>query len=459
MGKMFGTNGIRGIVNEDMNAALALQIGKAVGKEFPGRVAVGTDTRLSADMLTAAVASGLMSVGCDVDLLGMLPTPAIQYYVKSHQDISAAVIVTASHNPPEFNGLKVIAGDGTEASKDAENAIEDLYGTEIEAVPWDAVGKTREVPGAAEEYVDAILSRADVKAIQDAKLPVVIDCANGASCFTSPLLLRKLGVRAVMLNASPDGTFPGHPSEPTADNLKDLCRMVPEVKADLGIAHDGDADRCVFVDGSGNYVPGDKTLAVLSKSMCQRKEGSVVVTPVATSSVIEDAVASVGGRVIRTAVGSPVVARKMMEVGGVMGGEENGGLIFPDNQYCRDGAMAIVRMLECIIRNGPLSGQVASLPTYYTVKDKISCPNQMKKKLLKHMAEYSQDERIDKTDGIKVLFRDGWVLMRPSGTEPIFRIYAESRDEAKAAAYADRYMKEAEKFLSESAPAGQSRRK
>ncbi|MGI6009829.1 MAG: phosphoglucosamine mutase, partial [Methanomethylophilus sp.] len=219
MGRMFGTNGIRGVVNKDMNVALALQIGKAVGKEFPGRVAVGTDTRLSADMLTSAVASGLMAVGCDVDLLGMLPTPAIQYYVKTHDDVAAAVVVTASHNPPEFNGLKVIASDGTEASKDEEEAIEDLYDTEIETVAWDKAGRARRVDGADEDYVDAVLSRADVKAIQDAKLTVVLDCANGASCYTSPLLLRKLGVRAIMLNSSPDGTFPGHPSEPTAENL------------------------------------------------------------------------------------------------------------------------------------------------------------------------------------------------------------------------------------------------
>jgi phosphomannomutase/phosphoglucomutase len=447
MGRMFGTNGIRGVVNKDMNVALALQIGKAVGKEFPGRVAVGTDTRLSADMLTSAVASGLMAVGCDVDLLGMLPTPAIQYYVKTHDDVAAAVVVTASHNPPEFNGLKVIASDGTEASKDEEEAIEDLYDTEIETVPWDKAGRARRVDGADEDYVDAVLSRADVKAIQDAKLTVVLDCANGASCYTSPLLLRKLGVRAIMLNSSPDGTFPGHPSEPTAENLVDLCRTVPEVKADLGIAHDGDADRCVFVDGSGNYVPGDKVLAVLARSMCQKNPGSVVVTPVATSSVIDDAVSAAGGRVVRTAVGSPVVARKMMEVSGIMGGEENGGLIFPDHQYCRDGAMAIVRMLECIIHDGPLEGQVASLPVYYTVKDKIACPNERKKELLKHMEDYAVGELIDKTDGIKVVYSDGWVLMRPSGTEPIFRIYAETKDETKSKAYADRFVQEAVRYL------------
>jgi phosphomannomutase/phosphoglucomutase len=447
MGRMFGTNGIRGVVNKDMNVALALQIGKAVGKEFPGRVAVGTDTRLSADMLTSAVASGLMAVGCDVDLLGMLPTPAIQYYVKTHDDVAAAVVVTASHNPPEFNGLKVIASDGTEASKDEEEAIEDLYDTEIETVAWDKAGRARRVDGADEDYVDAVLSRADVKAIQDAKLTVVLDCANGASCYTSPLLLRKLGVRAIMLNSSPDGTFPGHPSEPTAENLADLCRTVPEVKADLGIAHDGDADRCVFVDGSGNYVPGDKVLAVLARSMCQKNPGSVVVTPVATSSVIDDAVRAAGGRVVRTAVGSPVVARKMMEVSGIMGGEENGGLIFPDHQYCRDGAMAIVRMLECIIRDGPLEGQVASLPVYYTVKDKIACPNERKKELLKHMSDFAAGEPIDNTDGIKVLYSDGWVLMRPSGTEPIFRIYAETKDETKSKAYADRFVQEAVRYL------------
>ncbi len=448
MGRMFGTNGVRGVINQDMNIQLAMQMGKAVGTVLHGIVAVATDTRMSADMLRAAVSAGLMSVGCDVVFLGAIPTPALQYYVKTNDAVACGIMITASHNPPEFNGIKVVAADGTEASKEQEAAIEDKYDEIIPEVPWNMVGGYRHVPGADDAYVDAVVSKLDREAIRAAGLTVVLDCANGAAFHTSPLLLRKLGVRAVTINGNPQGEFPGHPSEPTADNLTDLCRMVVDVHADLGIAHDGDADRCVFVDGNGNYIPGDKTLAILAKGIVMANGGGEVVTPVATSSVIDDVVGSVGGKVVRTAVGSPVVARKMMDDGGVFGGEENGGLIFPDHQYCRDGAMAIGRMLECIVRNGPLNFQTAALPTYYTEKRKMECPDDLKDAVLKFLESHTTIKNKDRTDGLKLITNDFWLLARPSGTEPIFRIYVESKDRDKAVKTADRYQKMVESFIS-----------
>ncbi len=450
MGKMFGTNGVRGVVNKDMNVGLALQMGKAVGSVFPGTVAVAVDTRVSADMLRAAVSSGLMAVGCDVEFLGAVPTPALQYYVKTHQgSVSCGIMITASHNPPEFNGIKVIAPDGTEASKEQEAAVEAKYDETIPEAAWSEVGEYRCVSGADDAYVDAVISKLDVGAIRNAHLTVVLDCANGAAFRTSPLLLKKLGVRAVTINGNPQGEFPGHPSEPTADNLADLCKLVADIGADLGIAHDGDADRCVFTDGRGTYVPGDKTLAILAKGIVEANGGGTVVTPVATSSVVDDVVKAAGGEVVRTAVGSPVVARKMMDDGGVFGGEENGGLIFPDHQYCRDGAMAIGRMLECIIRNGPLETQLAELPVYYTEKRKIVCPNDRKSALMEYMGSHADMSlKKDTTDGLKLIAGDFWMLARPSGTEPIFRIYVESKNKERAAEIAGEYQEMAESFLS-----------
>ena len=263
MTKMFGTNGIRGVVNKDMNIGLAMQVGKAIGACFPGIVAIAQDTRVSSEMISMAVTSGLLSVGCDVRDLGMIPTPALQYYVKTHGDVVAGVMITASHNPPEFNGIKVISGDGTEASPQEEKAVEDKFDELIPGVPPTAVGQVRKISSAGDDYVDSIVSKVDVRSIADANLTVVLDCANGASCYTSPLLLKKLGVRAISLNASARGEFPGHPSEPTEDNLADLKKLVKDTHANLGIAHDGDADRCVFVDNKGNFVPGDQTLALL----------------------------------------------------------------------------------------------------------------------------------------------------------------------------------------------------
>lgn len=447
MGRMFGTNGVRGVVNQDMNVKLALQMGKSVGTVFPGTVAVACDTRYSGDMLRTALSAGLMSVGADVEYLGILPTPALQYYVKTHDGISAGVMITASHNPPEFNGIKVIAPDGTEASKEQESRLEDTYDQAIPEAAWDKVGEAREVGGADEAYVDSVVAKVDAEMIRKAGLTVVLDCTNGAAFRTSPMLLRKLGVRAITINGNPQGEFPGHPSEPTAENLKDLCSMVRDTHADLGIAHDGDADRCVFVDGDGNFVPGDKTLALLGKSIVTQNKGGEVVTPVATSSVVEAAIEPAGGTVVRTAVGSPVVARRMMKDAGIFGGEENGGLIFADHQFCRDGAMAIGRMLECVIRNGPLKFQVAALPVFYTEKRKLKCPNELKQHLLEFLDNNTAGIRKDKTDGLKLLFNDGWVLARPSGTEPIFRVYAESKDKGRATEYADKYQKLAESFV------------
>ena len=447
MTKMFGTNGVRGVVNQDMNVQKALQIGKAIGAVTPGVTAIATDTRYTCDMLKMAVSAGLMSVGCDVIDLGSLPTPALQYYVRTHS-VVGGVMITASHNPPQFNGIKVIANDGTEASPQQEEAIEAKYDEEIAPVSWKDTGHTSRYVGAADDYVDAIVSKLDVEAIREANLTVVLDCTNGAAFYTSPLLLRKLGVRAITLNGNPQGEFPGHPSEPTEDNLQDLIKMVKATGASLGIAHDGDADRCVFVDGEGNYVPGDKTLAILARSIVKENGGGIVVTPVATSSVIDETVSSVGGKVVRTAVGSPKVARRMIDDGGIFGGEENGGLIFADHQFCRDGGMAIGRMLESIIKIGPLKEQVDSLVPFYSVKKKLVCPDELKESVLNFLDENTANIRKDTTDGLKLIFTNGWVLARASGTEPIFRVYAESRDKAVAEELASKYEAMVDEYLS-----------
>ncbi|MCQ2070247.1 MAG: phosphoglucosamine mutase [archaeon] len=486
MTKMFGTNGVRGIVNSTLDVELALQLGKAIGieckneylkayddteaarKENPdgkipfykfanpsidldrnvNAVAIAVDTRISADMLRFAVSSGLMAVGCDVLYLGALPTPALQLYVKNHAVIGG-VMITASHNPPEYNGIKVISFDGTEASEKLEAAIEDRYDdTNIELAGWDTVGESKTVLGADEAYVDSIVSKVNVAKIKAAKLRVVLDCTNGAAFHTSPLLLKKLGVSAVTLNADPQGEFPGHQSEPTEDNLSDLKEMVKITGAALGIAHDGDADRCVFVDDKGNYVSGDKALAILGGSIVKAHKGGIVVTPVATSSLIDEVITDAGGQVIRTAVGSPKVAREMMvHDDGWFGGEENGGLIFFDQQYCRDGGMAIGRMLESILNEGPLSDQVARLPIYYTVKKKVKCPDNLKVPVVKFLDEQTADLKKDKTDGLKLLFENGWVHARASGTEAIFRVYAESKDKDLAEKWAEHYRQIVEKFI------------
>ncbi len=444
---MFGTNGVRGIANEDMCCELALGMGRSVGIELGRKIAVACDPRTSSIMLKDALCAGIMSVGSDVLDLGMVPTPALQHYIRMREDITGGVMITASHNPPEFNGIKCIAGDGTECTKEQEDSIERSYHDGVKTVPWDSIGSTGIVHDAADEYIESIVSKVKVDAIREAGLTVVLDCANGCACATSPRLMERLGVRTIVLNGGADMRHPGHESEPTETNLEELLEEVVNTGADLGIAHDGDADRCVFVTSEGKYVPGDLALAILGRYLLYRGTGDVVVT-VATSRVVEDTVAQVGGGTIYTAVGSPIVAREMASSGAIFGGEENGGLIFSDHQFCRDGGMGAARMLECIAESGELKGLVDSLPKYRTVKRAIPCPEEYKVSILDGLAARHTDTRIDRTDGLKLIYEDGWVLLRASGTEPKFRIYSESTDAEMAEERSETFVNEFGEILS-----------
>ena len=457
MTKLFGTNGVRGVVNEDMTSELALAMGKAIGsylrktKDKPS-VAIGTDARISNVMLKTSCTSGLLSVGCDVVDLGILPTPTLQFAVKE-KNFDAGVIITASHNPPQFNGIKVIDGDGTELAKDQEEEIEKIYFSgNIKKTPWDKVGTFSQWNGAIDLYKKSILSNVDVTAIKNAKISVVLDCGNGAGCFVAPSLLNELDCKVRELNCEPDGLFRGRPSEPVPENLKELMSIVPEEGAEFGVAQDGDADRAIFVDEKGNFVFGDKSFALIARYIVRQRGGGKVVTPVSTSSCLEEVVKAEGGEVIYTAVGSPIVARVMKKVDAVFGGEENGGLIFPEHQYCRDSAMTIAKMLELLaIEKRPLSELIDELPKYEVVKLKTHCPNDKKSQVMNRLSEIVADESevesIDRTDGVKIYTKNGWVLVRPSGTEPIFRIFAESKEKSRADNLASKYKKLVEEIV------------
>ncbi|HJH32693.1 MAG TPA: phosphoglucosamine mutase [Methanosarcinaceae archaeon] len=428
----FGTNGVRGIANEYITPQLAVDVAKSLGTYMgsKGTIAIGRDTRMSGDMLKSAAIAGALSAGLTVIDLGIAPVPAVQYYVRDHAD--AGMMITASHNPREYNGIKLIAGDGSEFSREGESEVEKIYySKQFASANWDKTGDLRTASDANEYYIQGIINHVDAQAIREKRFKVVTDTGCGAGSITLPFLLRRLGCEVITINAQLDGTFPWRNPEPTPDVLTELADIVRTTGADMGVAQDGDADRAVFVDENGDFIDDEVLLAMMAKYVLTRNKG-IIVTPVSSSRCMADIAEEAGVELILTAVGSINVARKMMETDAVFGGEGNGGLIFPEHQYCRDGGMACAKLLEIIAAGTTLSEFARSVPEYFNSKTKTCCDDltaimeRVKADVLDGNAE------VDTTDGIKIWYDDGWVLIRPSGTEPIIRIFAESKTKAKA---------------------------
>ena len=433
--RLFGTFGVRRTANDVLTPEFASRLAACYGTLVKGTVAVGGDTRTSTLMLKQAVTAGLLSSGCDVVDLGILPTPGVQYAVRKYYD--GGVMITASHNPPQYNGLKFLDEDGIGIPDEMDIEIERLYfDAEPDRVEFHEIGQLYQNNEVIDEYVDEAVSKVDVDAIREANLKVVVDCGSGAGCFTAPYLIRKLGCDVTTLNSQPDGFFPGRNPEPIEENLQELIHVVKELNADIGLAHDGDADRTICIDENGSFVLGDKTFTLVEKQMLKENNGGTVVTTVATSQAIYDVAEEYNGEVIATAVGDLLVARKLKDENGLFGGEENGGLIFPDFVYGRDAVMTVAKILEIVAKEKkPLSELVAELPVYYASKTKIECPDDEKEFVMASIAEEIQtttDFKLDLTDGVKILKEDGWVIIRPSGTEPIFRCFSESDSQQKA---------------------------
>ena len=433
--RLFGTNGIRGVVGKDLTPDLAVKVGRAIATVWgPATLAVGRDTRSSGPMLRGAVVSGLLASGAHVIDLGVLPTPALQYYVKE-RGLAGGVVVTASHNPPEWNGIKVVDEHGMEIPREVEEKIEGLVASgEFASPAWRDVGTVATAGDAADLYMRGIAGKVDRAAIAKRAPHVVVDPGNGAACGTTPFLLRALGCRVTTINAQPDGAFPGRKPEPTAENLASLRSLVYALKADLGIAHDGDADRAAIVDERGEFIDGDRLLALLAGDAVARTPG-LVVTPVSSSSCVEDVVRAAGGRVEYTRVGAPLVARAIYGKGAVFGGEENGGMIFPGHLFARDGGMTAAKVVELLATRGrPFSELLAGVPRYHLSKASVPVPPDRRDAVMARIRELAADRRVDATDGLKVYGDGGWVLLRPSGTEAIVRLYAEGKTPSQAEA-------------------------
>lgn len=433
--RLFGTNGIRGVVNKDLTSEMAIKIGGATGTFFKrGNIVVGYDARTSSPMLAKAVIAGLNATGCNVFFAGMAPTPALQYAVKNHKT-EGAVIITASHNPPEYNGIKVVWKDGIELSREQEIEIENIFFDEkTRYAEWNNLGITRNLPGIIDDYVEAIKKHVKVAEITKRHYHVVIDAANSVGSLAAPRLLRELGCKVTTINANIDGTFPGRTPEPRPENLKDLALTVKALGADLGVAYDGDADRSIFVDDQGEIHWGDKTFALVEKNFLKENGDKKIVTPVSSSTLVKDIADAYDGEIVWTKVGSVTVSQTMKKFDAKLGGEENGGIFYGPHQSVRDGAMATALILDIMAKTAEkLSKLLGGLPKYFIEKGKVECQNKLKDRTTKKLTEQLSELNPSTIDGVKIWFEDkSAILMRPSGTEPVYRLYAEAKTKDKA---------------------------
>ncbi len=411
---MFGSSGIRGITNVDVTPELALNVGKAAGKGCSDAV-IARDPRAAGMMIEEAFAAGLMSVGCNVTQIGMVPTPTLAYAARNY---SLGVMITASHNPAEYVGMKLWNPDGMAFDSQQQEEIEEAVElSKYLLAKWDGVGDINIYGNAIEDHIKAIMKHTGK--LQG--LRVVVDCGNGAASVITPFLLRRLGCHVLALNSNPDGHFPARNPEPKEENLGLLMQTVKEWGADLGIAHDGDADRMMAVDDKGRFVGGDQLLAIFAA----HEEADSIVVPVDTSMIVDDALPDT--RIIRSRVGDVYVAEAMKKEGAAFGGEPSGSWIFPRISFCPDGIYAAVRLIE-IMGTRKLSEMVDELPVYQTKRIGIACPDKHKEGAMAGISgELSSLGEVSTIDGIRVATENGWVLVRPSGTEPKIRVTAEAR--------------------------------
>ena len=448
MAKFFGTNGIRGVFSEDFTLEFVHDMTLAIGTFFgKGPVLIGYDGRESSPAICKVVSSALNSIGIDCNVTGIVPTPCLEFAVKS-LGYSGGFMITASHNPPQYNGIKPCAKDGVEVSREDELIIEDIY-LQKKWLPkptkWGVTGTENR---AIETYLKGIISHVDSELIKSKRLKVVLDLGNGAQAVSAPNFCELLDCETFLVNEKIDGAFPGRGSEPTPQNLSELSKAVRENDADLGIAFDGDGDRSIFCDNNGDILTGDKSALILTQHILKKNPNSLVVTCLNSGSNIEVLAEKFSSKVIRTKVGSVEVSRKMVPTDALIGFEENGGFMYGKHNQVRDGCMTLALMLDLLATSGkPLSEEIASLPPSFTTKDKISCTAEKVPKLISTLNEEFPNSDI--SDGIKIILdTKNWIMIRPSGTEPIVRIYVESESQEKLDTLMSEYLEKVSSIIS-----------
>jgi phosphoglucosamine mutase len=427
LGKLFGTSGVRGIVNTFLTPELALKVGMATASVSKAKKAVvATDTRVTGPLIEAALVTGLTACSVNTHKIGVTPTPVLAYLTKT---LAADVgfMITASHNPPQYNGIKIFSSDSLSYTDELQDAVEKKIAEgNFELADWRAIGETT-ISNENRRYLDMAKTAARPKETWR----VIVDPGCGATFDVAPTLFREVGCEVTALNAQPDGFFPARSSEPTEESLAGLSKVVKAMDADMGIGFDGDGDRVAFIDEKGDFVDFDQSLAAFSSFAVRKNKGGTVVTTVEASMCIERMVEAVGGNVVRTKVGDVYVSESIQQLGAVFGGEPCGAWVHPKCHYCPDGPLSAILFLEALEdTEKSMSEFIGEVPQFITLREKLTCENDMKKPVLTLIEKniklaFPDFKDLSTVDGVRIALEEGWTLIRASGTEPSIRVTVE----------------------------------
>jgi len=449
---IISVSGVRGIVGESFHPNILAQFGTAFGTFIRGgKVVLGRDSRKSGEMVWHAISAGLIAAGCEVVDVGICPTPTILLMAKD-LEADGSITITASHNPIEWNGIEFALSRGKLLSPKQSAELMEIYEKgESELMPHDKLGSVKQDDTAVDRHISKILNLPYINAslTKSKHLKVIIDCCNGAGSVISPKLLRELGCEVIELGCQPDGKFPRHP-EPTPEHLSQLCETVCMQNFDIGFAHDADADRLAIVSDKSAAISNEYTFALAADFILSRQKGPVVTT-VSTSMMMDYIAQKHNVPLYRTKVGVGNVVQKMEEINAVIGGEGTGGVIFPKIHYTTDGITALAVIIQQLAEfDTTISALAAKIPKYSIIKKKIEIPNQkLAEDLMQKAVEYYADEKVDLTDGVKIIRENSWMNLRKSGTEPVIRVFSEAETTEEAERLCDSTIGMVKSWMSE----------
>lgn len=425
-------SGVRGIIGESLSPLLLTRFAQAFGTYIGRRtIVIGRDPRTSGEMVKQAVIAGLLSTGCRIIDIGMCPVPTIQLLVRHHR-AHGGIAITASHNPAEWNALKFIGRNGFFLNTGQARELLDIYHQgEYTRVLGAEMRDVAELSGATDLHIQTILEALGPLPAGKKKLRVILDACNGAGSLIGPGLLEALGVEVISINVTPNGLFP-RPAEPLAENLGDLCAAVKEHQADVGFAQDMDADRLAIVSEKGVPIGEEYTLALATLYVLGRNPGPVVAN-LSTTSALQGVVSRFNSQLYLSKIGEVNVTEEMQKQGAVIGGEGNGGVIYPRINFARDSLVGMGLVLHLLAETGQtITELLNSIPRFSMIKEKLACPSNKISAVLKMIRHEFAAYPMDLRDGVKVSLPNGWLLVRGSNTEPIIRVTAESESETTA---------------------------